>query len=93
MQPSTMILCTVGIVFSILLTSVAKASIISCPPSSLQEQMNPKLSQLCYAIEQAVESIPKQYGDRLDERNANLMNTKRQDVDHVFLRFGRRYGL
>ncbi|CAH1103336.1 unnamed protein product [Psylliodes chrysocephalus] len=92
MQPFTMILWVVGMVFAILLSSVAKASIISCPPSSIQEQMNPALRQLCYAIEQAVEDIPKQYTERLDERNTNL-NTKRQDVDHVFLRFGRRYGL
>ncbi|XP_057664360.1 myosuppressin [Diorhabda carinulata] len=92
MHLPAMIVSVFGTVLAILLTSVAKASIISCPPSAIQEQMNPSLRQLCFAIEQAVEDMPKQYADRLEERNTNL-NDKRQDVDHVFLRFGRRLGL
>lgn len=50
-----------GVVAVILTSPVSKASVISCPPSSLQEQANPALRQLCYAIEQAVdEVIPQQ---------------------------------
>ncbi|KAJ8955361.1 hypothetical protein NQ318_003458 [Aromia moschata] len=83
-----------GVVVAILSSSTSHATVISCPPTTLQEQANPTLRQLCFAIEQAVDdAVPPQpqYAGRLEERNTNL-NSKRQDVDHVFLRFGRRFG-
>ncbi|XP_018573133.1 myosuppressin-like [Anoplophora glabripennis] len=95
MQTYTVFSLIFGVVTLILTSSISKASVISCPPSSFQEQSNPALRQLCYAIEQAVdEVVPQQtqFPGRLEERNTNL-NAKRQDVDHVFLRFGRRFGL
>ncbi|XP_030748540.1 myosuppressin isoform X2 [Sitophilus oryzae] len=73
--------------------SKASASVISCPPNGYYQDVNPKISQICMAIEQALSdsSSPKEnnyFSRMLDERNTNL-NAKRQDVDHVFLRFGR----
>ncbi|CAG9828267.1 unnamed protein product [Diabrotica balteata] len=90
MQPSTIVVFFFATVLGVL--SVTRASIISCPPNPIQEQLNPAVRQLCVAIEQAVEEVPKEYAERLDDRAINL-NTKRQDVDHVFLRFGKRFGL
>ncbi|CAG9760323.1 unnamed protein product [Ceutorhynchus assimilis] len=76
--------------------SSSSASVINCPLNNFQQEINPKISQLCYAIEQALQDSPSQNdafaGRLIDERNTNL-NAKRQDVDHVFLRFGRRFGL
>ncbi|KAJ8984287.1 hypothetical protein NQ317_009771 [Molorchus minor] len=88
-----------AIIMAILTTSVVNSTIINCPPNTLQEQQNPTVRQLCYAVEQIVDDgapVPvlppqPQYFGRLEERNTNL-NSKRQDVDHVFLRFGRRFG-
>ncbi|KAL3290349.1 hypothetical protein HHI36_023692 [Cryptolaemus montrouzieri] len=82
---------TIAIIFlgvlSAFMISTASASVISCPPSNLQET-SPYLRQLCYAIEQAIsENAPPQEQYNLGG------NAKRQDVDHVFLRFGRRMGL
>ncbi|KAH1023124.1 hypothetical protein HUJ04_012394 [Dendroctonus ponderosae] len=85
-----------GMLVFVLLCSMTSATVISCPPNSIQQEINPKLSQLCFAIEQALQDSSPQndaYTARLvDERNTNL-NAKRQDVDHVFLRFGRRFGM
>ncbi|KAG5880810.1 hypothetical protein JTB14_030828 [Gonioctena quinquepunctata] len=92
MHFSTIVSCVVGTFIAILFSSVARASIISCPPNPLQEQVHPALRQVCDAIEQAIVDISQQqaFAGRLEERNTN-MNAKRQDVDHVFLRFGRRF--
>ncbi|KAF7287727.1 hypothetical protein GWI33_003365 [Rhynchophorus ferrugineus] len=72
---------------------LSSASVINCPPNGyFQQDTNSKLNQLCSIVEQALmESSPQ--NDRYlwkltDDRNTNL-NVKRQDVDHVFLRFGR----
>lgn len=49
-----------GMVAFFFLYSVSSASVISCPPSSIQQEMNPKISQLCFAIEQALQDSPPQ---------------------------------
>ncbi|KAL1492734.1 hypothetical protein ABEB36_010943 [Hypothenemus hampei] len=88
-----------GMVVFAFFYSVATASVISCPPNSVQQEINPKISELCYAIQQTLQDSSPQndeyIGQLLDERTASNLrtNAKRQDVDHVFLRFGRRYGL
>ncbi|KAJ8934882.1 hypothetical protein NQ314_013161 [Rhamnusium bicolor] len=60
MQNYTIFSFIVGIVVLILTSTMSKASVISCPPSSLQEQANPALRQLCFAIEQAVDEVVPQ---------------------------------
>ncbi|KAF7287728.1 myosuppressin-like [Rhynchophorus ferrugineus] len=90
---TSLVILIFGVVCSIFFLSTGSASVISCPPNSYYNpDVNPKISQLCMAIEQVLsESSPQndRFLSRLvDERNANL-NAKRQDVDHVFLRFGR----
>ncbi|XP_066247486.1 myosuppressin [Euwallacea similis] len=86
-----------GLVVLVFFYSMTTASIISCPPNNIQQEINPKINQLCFALEQVLQDSSPQnegYAGRLvDERNTNFNAAKRQDVDHVFLRFGRRFGL
>ncbi|RZC41813.1 hypothetical protein BDFB_000646, partial [Asbolus verrucosus] len=93
MQQYTLVAVVLGAIAVILTSSSTSASVISCPPNNPQEA-SPYLRQLCYTIEQVISEnvIPEEQYRRLDERNVNA-NAKRQDVDHVFLRFGRRFGL
>ncbi|XP_050314318.1 myosuppressin-like [Anthonomus grandis grandis] len=93
-----------GVSTLVILNSLASASVISCPPNAIQQELNPNVNKLCYFVEQIMQDPSAQmqipqgsqgdaYVERLvGERNTN-MNSKRQDVDHVFLRFGRRLGL
>ncbi|CAH0562672.1 unnamed protein product [Brassicogethes aeneus] len=89
MSQYTLAMFILGVACLFLTSSTAVASVISCPPNN--EIVSPKLHQLCNAIEQAINEVqvsPLDY--RMDERSP--AEKKRQDVDHVFLRFGRRFG-
>lgn len=50
------------------------------------------LSRIFSLIKKAILLLLPDTARLVDERNTNL-NAKRQDVDHVFLRFGRRFGM
>lgn len=66
----------------LLSSSLTTASVISCPPSNLQEA-SPNLRQLCYAIEQAISenAIPQ---DQCKERRAK---TQFKTTPKIGLRF------
>ncbi|EFA12055.1 uncharacterized protein LOC135267220 [Tribolium castaneum] len=88
----------VAIVFGAVAVFLANASTtayyVSCPPNDALEAST-SLRHLCSFIEQAVNDnvvIQDEPFRRIVGRNVNP-NTKRQDVDHVFLRFGRPFGL
>ncbi|CAH1153260.1 unnamed protein product [Phaedon cochleariae] len=94
MNSSTILSWLCGALLAILVSSLARAATISCPPTLEQEQLRPALRQLCYALEQMVEDMPQQEqpcsaAGRVELRD---VSKKRQQVDHVFLRFGRRMG-
>ncbi|KAJ3640040.1 hypothetical protein Zmor_003360 [Zophobas morio] len=95
-----------AVVFGVAAVFLSNASttayMISCPPNDLLEA-SPSLRHLCYIVEKAV--VDNSISDepsyrRVVERDVSPLaervvnpNAKRQDVDHVFLRFGRRFGL
>jgi len=81
--------------FALLLTVCQAAYILpgACNPDDLEQIDSPKIRQIC--------QILAKYADMMDSYSAadprhmsplGLMENgvKRQDVDHVFLRFGRR---
>ncbi|XP_035724643.1 myosuppressin-like isoform X2 [Vespa mandarinia] len=79
---------------SILFGEIFAMPLAQCSPGLLDE-VPPKVRKICaalstiYQIQSAMESY---VGDKVLEENNPLPGSgvKRQDVDHVFLRFGRR---
>ncbi|XP_076260907.1 myosuppressin-like [Rhynchophorus ferrugineus] len=77
-----------GAAFGYFSINEGSASVISCPPNGyLQQDINPKLTQLCSTVEQIIGDSSS--SERYLLRDGEERNAKRQDVDHVFLRFGR----
>ncbi|KAF2885681.1 hypothetical protein ILUMI_20454 [Ignelater luminosus] len=93
MHQCTILIASVGILAAFLTSSSVTASVDTtnlCPPDA-----SPKMRQLCLlaSLEQFLaENPPRPNADVLDTQLYDR-GTKRQDVDHVFLRFGRRLGL
>ncbi|CAH1153259.1 unnamed protein product [Phaedon cochleariae] len=99
MLPTALPRLAIAIAVALSTAPAAEASVISCPTDAIQDQLDPTLRQLCLAIEQAVEDLPRQpMNARIEDPN-NMMTIKRNDDsskitrDHEFLRFGRRFGL
>ncbi|GJQ66804.1 hypothetical protein Trydic_g18572 [Trypoxylus dichotomus] len=93
MNYSTIIIATFGIVSIFLINSSSSTTIpmINCEPNSLSEAPA-KIRQLCYYVmEQLRSEQPQDNGEMIDSKLYER-GIKRQDVDHVFLRFGRRFG-
>ncbi|KAF7287726.1 uncharacterized protein LOC143197621 [Rhynchophorus ferrugineus] len=86
---SVLMMIIFGAVVGLLGLSRGSASIINCPPSGdFRPDTNPKLIQLCSLVEQTLlDSSKDRYLTRMTDEKS--LNAKRQDMDHVFWRFGR----
>lgn len=86
---------TVGILLIATLAALAvvKAMPPQCSPEMLDEVENKDIRKLCEFLTTYTAAVEQYNRDRLArDHYANLIDNgvKRQDVDHVFLRFGRR---
>ncbi|KAF7287725.1 hypothetical protein GWI33_003363 [Rhynchophorus ferrugineus] len=63
-------------------------SVINCSPNSYIQDINPKIAQLCSVAGLVLADVSSPNEEYLS-KPTDSRNSKRQDIDHVFLRFGR----
>jgi len=64
-----------------------------CSPSVLEEVDNPKVTEICRFLRTYADAVEAHYASRRLQFLVPPLNdggVKRHDVDHVFLRFGKR---
>ncbi|KAF5288352.1 hypothetical protein FQA39_LY15442 [Lamprigera yunnana] len=92
MHRYTMLIASLGVLVAFLTSSEAMTVETTnlCPSDA-----SPKMRQLCLlaSLEQFLAENPSRSNVEAMDTQLYDRGTKRQDVDHVFLRFGRRLGL
>ncbi|KAF5300395.1 hypothetical protein FQR65_LT01016 [Abscondita terminalis] len=89
MHQYSILVASMGVLVALLTSSVAM-HVETCSSDA-----SPKMRQLCLlaSLEQLLAETPSHSYDEPLDTQLYDRGSKRQDVDHVFLRFGRRLGL